>query len=131
MKQLIIFLFSLLISTNSFGDPEGYTLLSTNELNVSEFINIPSILREGSTLRYWSIFNINNPENYLEGKHKSVKEYTELDCKVRTYKTLTRYIFLEHDAKGRGENIDTPDGRKPTYIIPGTLADLVRETLCK
>ena len=131
MKQLIIFLFSLLISTNSFGDPEGYTLLSTNEFNVKKFIHFPSLTIEGSTIRYWSISNINNPELYLDGKYKSSQQYSELDCKGGTHKALTRSIYLEHDARGPGTNIDPVNERKPTYIIPGTLADLVREALCK
>ena len=131
MKQLIILLFSLLISTNSFGDPEDYTLLSTNEFNVKKFIHFPSLTIEGSTIRYWSISNINNPELYLDGKYKSSQQYSELDCKGGTHKALTRSIFLEHDARGPGTNIDPVNERKPTYIIPGTFVDLVRETLCK
>ena len=121
MRQLIILLFSLLITTNVSGEPDGYSYLTENSDGDEFYIHLDSIEIEDPKKRYWVILN-----NVKE--QSSTRIYQEINCMKKTLQILSMEGFTGLDITG-GTIGSTTTG-KLSYIAPGTVGDNFYDFLC-
>ena len=121
MKQLIILLFSLLITTHVSGAPDGYSYFTENSDGDEFHVHLGSIEIEDPKKRYWVI--LNNVK-----KQSSMRIYQEINCMKKTLQTLSMEAFKGLDITG-GSIGSTTTG-KLSYIAPGTVGEDFYEFFC-
>ena len=122
MKKLLILLFSLLISFNSYGEWER---VNDNVDGTTYYIDKDSIKVHDGYVYYWELTDYLKPTSM---GHLSDKVYKQGDCNINRYKYLT-YIFYT-ESMGNG-NSTTADGETEwTYPSPESIGNFVLSYVC-
>jgi hypothetical protein len=96
MKKLLLLLFSLMLSFNSYGE---WTLTYGWDNGDSAYVDLETIKEINGYVYWWELKNF--PSGEFEG-NKSVMIYAQGDCEMSRYKTLSMTLFKE--AMGQGES---------------------------
>ena len=123
MKKLLILLFSILISFNSYGE---WTEITSNTKGNTYFINYDSINKHNGLVYYWEMGNNLLP---TEGGTLSSQVYTVVECGINRYKHLSFTHFKQ--SMGNGENYtSSPSNPKWQYQSPDSVKAFVLEIVC-
>ena len=113
MKKLLIFLFSVLISLNSFGE-----WLKANEGNNNTFyIDFDSLKVVDGSLYVWQLTDHLKPD---EDGYLSKKIYVQGDCQLMRIKMLSVISYTGNMGKGNGSTYQdkNPEWR---YVPPSSV----------
>ena len=123
MKKLIILLFAILISFNSYGE---WKELSSNKNGDTFYIDVDRIKEHKGYAYYWGLRNALEPDKY--GDMSSILYY-QGDCGVNRFKTL-EFIFHKLPM-GEGEFIQEESENKGwVYAPPKSTAELTLNYAC-
>jgi hypothetical protein len=95
MKKLLILLFSLLISFNSYGE---WTLSDEWDNGDTQYIDLDTIKSVDGYVFWWGVKNSDYDDGY-----KSLMAYVQGDCKMTRVKSLS--FNLHKERMGKGESI--------------------------
>ena len=109
IKKLLIFLFSILISFNSYGEWVKVTESFAGDTN---YIDTDTIKKYDGYVYYWDLVDYLKPTFEM----MSNKTYYQGECGVNRFKTLS-YIFYEQPM-GKGADL-THTPPNPEWIYPG------------
>ena len=122
MKKLLILLFSLLISFNSYGE-----WTQVQELDETNFyVDFDRIKTSNGYVYYWDLLNFLKPDQW---GNMSVTRYLEGDCGVFRYKTLTYIFYKQQMGNGEGET-DTPKNPEWKYFPPKSIGEHNLNSVC-
>ena len=94
MKKLLILLFSILISFNSYGE---WTLISKTERGDSFFVDLETINKQNGYVYYWELVDYVIP---IQDIAYSSKNYIVTDCNLLGFKYLQDIYYSEPMGKG-------------------------------
>jgi hypothetical protein len=120
MKKLLLLLFSILVSFNSFAE---WTPVDSND-DVTTFIDFNTIKKHNEFIYWWNMVESES----LEGK--SGKFYVQGDCGISRTKILTMIAYNESMGKEELER-ETPDNPKWKYLTPDSVAGFLLDTSCR
>ena len=127
MKKLLILLFSILISLNSYGE---WTQISADKNHVDfYYVDKESIIKNAGYVYYWELadFDKSLSEEIIV---MSAKVYKQVDCQMKRQKILSDYYYLNQ--MGNGELVhqsDVPD-TEWTYVLPDTIVSGLHNYVC-
>ena len=104
MKKLLILLFSLLISFNSYGK---WTEISENINDTSFYLDKNTIIEVGEYVYLWTMTDLLEPNKFGD---RSVKVYEQLDCELNQYKRLV-YVFYSQPMGIGGSETEIGEGK--------------------
>lgn len=123
MKKLLILLFSILLSFNSYGE---WTEITESIDGSSTFYVDEDTIKENGGYVYW--WSLGNSKKLVSGT-LSAKFYNEGDCGINRYRKLS-YVFYKQPM-GRGEDVtDNPQNPKWVYPTPGSIEGGVLDFVC-
>jgi hypothetical protein len=125
MKKLLLLLFSLMLSFNSYGEWVSSAVDANGNIHYLDFENIKKT--NGYTY-YWEMINYAEPTD----EHLSIATYREADCDLHRFKDLTFNAYTQEMAEGVPETIDLTVLKEDwTYPIANTLGDIILSSVCK
>ena len=125
MKKLLLLLFSLILSFNSYGEWVGSAVDANGNIHYLDFENIKNT--NGYTY-YWEMINYAEPTD----KHLSIATYREADCDLHRFKDLTFNGYTQEMAEGVPETIDLTEFEEDwAYPIANTLGEFIFSSVCK
>jgi len=117
MKKLLILLFSLLISFNSYGQ---WKYIVKNSEGSAYYIELDTIKEFDGHVYFWHMADYLKP---TEGMMSS-QVYTQVNCGIWRYKHLSFVGFEQPMGKGKIGTMTVPE--KWDYVSPGSsFADMV------
>ena len=120
MKKLLLLLFSILVSFNSFAE---WTPVDSND-DVTTFIDFNTIKKHNEFIYWWNMVESES----LEGE--SGKFYVQGDCGISRTKILTMIAYNESMGKEELER-ETPDNPKWKYLTPDSVAGFLLDISCR
>ena len=125
MKKLLLLLFSLMLSFNSYGEWVGSAVDANGNIHYLDFENIKNT--NGYTY-YWEMINYAEPTD----KYLSIATYREADCDLHRFKDLTFNGYTQEMAEGEPETIDLTKLEEDwAYPIANTLGEFIFSSVCK
>ena len=106
MKKLLVLLFSILISINSYGE---WTFITTNDRGDNYFVDLDTIKKQEGDVYYWELLDFAIP---LMDITYSSKSYIVTDCNLNLfrYKYLRDIFYSQPMLKGSiVHSSDIPD----------------------
>ena len=123
MKKLLVLLFSILISLNSYGE----WIKVTENLSGDAFYYVDTqTINEGGRYLYW--WDLGDSEKLVAGT-LSAKFYQEGDCQVNRYRTLSYVFYKQRMGGGKGVT-DNPQNPEWTYPTPGSVEKKILDFVC-
>ena len=116
MKKLLLLLFSLMLSFNSYGE---WTLIHTDDDET--YIDLNTIKKHNEFIYWWSMF---------EDEGMSVKTYLQGDCGITRLKNLTMISYNQPMGKGEADT-RTFDNPEWSYQPPDSVAGFLLDTSCR
>ena len=121
MRKLLVFLFSILISFNSYGD---WTKISSHDGDIY-YIDQDSIKSHDGFTYFWERSDYLKP---IASGYMSGIAYKEVDCNLNRQKILSLIMFNMSMGKGESENINLdPSWYNP---IPGSVGETLLNYVC-
>ncbi len=124
MKKLLILLFSILISFNSYGE---WKLVATDVAGNDTYIETDTIKEHGGYVYFWDMMDLLKPS---ESGTISSKMYLQVDCGINRYKVLTFLSYKESMGKGEINTSYNPPNEQWEYPAPNSTADLELNFIC-
>ena len=121
MKKLLILLFSILISFNSYGK---WTNLIESEGN-NFYIDIDLIKAHGGYVYWWQMIDYLKP---FKTGTLSNKAYQQGDCGIDRKKVLSIIFYNQPMGRGAGDPFTPPDEWQ--YPTPGSNGAAMLEYVC-
>ena len=122
MKKLLILLFSILISFNSYGE---WTEITVNNEGVVFYVDKDTIKEHDGYVYWW---DLGNSKKLIVGT-LSAEFYEEGDCGINRYRTLS-FIFYKQPM-GEGEGIkDNPQNPEWLYPTPSSVEGQILDFVC-
>ena len=120
MKKLLLLLFSLILSFNSYGE---WTYIGDSNNDVF-FMDLDTVKDSNGHVYWWYLINLNESNN----DNKSQKVYIQGDCEMPRIKTLTNYFYN----KTMGEDLASYSSTSSewVYLPPDTAAGLMLDISC-
>ena len=123
MKKLLVLLFSILISFNSFGE---WTKINDDSQGNGYFIDLDAVIKHDGYVYFWRLKNYLKPTEWGD---LSTKVYREVDCSLMRFKTLSYIWYKQPMGEGRsGETYTPPD--KWIYPSPDTTSEYILNYVC-
>ena len=122
MKKLLVLLFSILISFNSYG---GWTKVAESVGGNSYHLDLDSIKKVGGYIYYWKWDDYLKPDNY--GTMGAIV-YEQLDCKLNRINALSVIFYDNPMLKGQGEPYTPPVNW--VYQRPGSVGKMILDYIC-
>ena len=123
MKKLVALLFSILISSNSYGE---WTKVAENLSGDAFYYVDKETIREGGRYLYW--WDLGDSEKLIAGT-LSAKFYQEGDCVVNRYRTLSFVFYKQRMGRGEGDS-ENPQNPGWIYPAPGSIEKTVLDFVC-
>lgn len=105
MKKLLILLFSLLISFNSYGE---WTQTAEWDNGDTQYIDLDTIKSVDGYVFWWAVKNSDYDDGY-----KSLMAYVQGDCKMTRAKSLSFNLHKERMGKGESMHWANDDWQYP------------------
>ena len=122
MKKLLILLFSLLVSFNSYGELVEVT---DNTRGDTFYIYTDTIKKYEGYVYWWDMVNYLKPKSTGDF---SVKYYNQGDCGINRYKTLSNIFYKQ--PMGNGESEISNWGTDWKYPSPGITSYIILSKVC-
>lgn len=122
MKKLLILLFSLLISFNSYGD---WTYMGDNFSGDSFYLEKSKLKEHNGYAYFWVMSDYLEP---TETGRMSNKTYFQGECEIYRVKTLS-YIFY-NEPMGNGDGDTTNEKSEWLYPDPDSIMGYFLEEVC-
>ena len=122
MKKLLILLFSILISFNSYGE---WTQVTEADDGDRYFIDIDTIKEYGGYLYFWGLTDMLIP---MKNGDFSYKYYTQGDCGVVRAKYLSSIWYKQPMGEGSGDTLTPFD--KWQYPTPDSVGGVLLKYVC-
>ena len=110
MKKLLILLFSMLISFNSYGE---WTYIIEEEDGDKYYIDNDSIKEHDGYIYWWGLTDYVKPYS----GDLSVEAYFEGDCGINRWRLLSIVFFKQSMGTGQ-KDIQTPTGEYANWYYP-------------
>ena len=134
MKKLLILLFSILISFNSYGEWEEVV---ESEDGDTFYIDKDTIKKHGGYVYWWEMGSYKDPYSPYEGildqfnGSMSSKRYRKGDCNIVRFKELSVTYYDEQMGDGYGEDDPLISESDPwQYPPPDTIDGLLLDYVC-
>ena len=122
MKKLLILLFSILISFNSYG---GWVYYDDDIEGDSFYLDQDSIKQHNEYVYFWYLKNYLKPGQFGD---MSVKVYLQGECRLNRYKPLSYIFYKQPMGKGKSETYNPPP--EWDYPAPGSLLEVTTNYVC-
>jgi len=122
VKKLLLLLFSLILSFNSYG--EWFKVGESNAGYVA-YIEMDTIKNHGGYAYYWVMLDYLIP---TEDGDMSASRYLQGECEVGRVKTLAMIFYKQPMAKGKSETYNPPP--KWDYPSPNSLFGVTTSHVC-
>jgi hypothetical protein len=122
MKKLLILLFSILISFNSYGE---WKMVSTNVDGNEYYVEIDTVKKHDGYVYFWYLDDYLQPSDY---GIMSIQMYLQGDCGANRSKDLTMLFYKKSMGKGEYESYTPPDVWQ--YPRPGSSFRTVLDYVC-
>jgi len=123
MKKLLILLFSILISFNSYGE---WIKIGDTDAGDTAYIDYSKIKKHNGFIFVWELLDKVQPTKWGD---LSVEFYIQTECATLKSKYLTYNFYKQPMGIGDAETI-TPDDPKWFYPSPNSAVELVLESAC-
>mgnify|MGYP000598476966 CR=1 FL=1 len=123
MKKLLILLFSLLISFNSYGE----WVKVTEDLNGNNYyLDFEKVKKIDGYHYFWRLVDLFKPDKYGD---LSYIGHIQVDCKFSRSMGLSEFYYSLPMGKGRltTNNIENPEW---SYPPPGSMSEFSLNTIC-
>ena len=129
MKKLILFLVLIFTTLNVYA--KWVFIGSVND--VMTYVDTESYKKTGSTVRFWELYNFNEPQSINENSqlYLSYKLKAEVNCNTEESSTLALVYYSENDGKGKVINSFHYNDKEYTHIVPDTLGYSIYKFVCK
>ena len=124
MKKLLILLFSIIISFNSYG--EFVEVTESADGSFTSYIDIATIKENNGYVYYWVLRDKLVPNKYGDF---SVKLYFQVDCEIIKEKILSFNYFKQPMGQGDAE-ISTPSDPEWMYPPANSIDKRVLDYAC-
>ena len=122
MKKLLILLFSLIISLNSYGE---WIKVGTNNEGRTYYVDNDTIKEHGGHVYFWMLTDYLKPwKGYM-----SDQTYLQVNCKILRYKPLTATIYKGQMGKGDNKSPPPPPDEW-IYAQPNTIGYSIVTEVC-
>ena len=122
MKKLLIFLFSAMISFNSYANWELLV-----EDNVADgYIDKETIKEKNGYVYFWVLQNRHSPDNF---GNMSVIAYHQGDCGIDRIKVLSLFFHTEPMGKGESEVLNR-ENAEWQYTTPDSISGFYLNFAC-
>ena len=127
MKKLLILLFSIIISLNSYGEwVHVSTSISGSSKGDQWYVDIDTIKKNDGYIYFWILQDKLKPDQWGD---ISVKSLSEADCSLNREKYLS-FIFYKQPM-GEGENeTATPTNIDWKYHLPNSNGQNILDYVC-
>ena len=123
MKKLLIFLFSLLISLNSYGE---WKYIITNANDYKYFIDMDKIVEKQGYIYYWQLTDYPGKDQFGS---RSAVVYYQGDCEIFGHKSLHYYFYKGQMGEGAVES-QHPVDNKWNYLPPKSVNYIALNWAC-
>ena len=123
MKKLLILLFSILISFNSYGE---WSDIAENTLGDIYNIDLDNVKEYGGYIYYWEWVDYLEPTS--SGKMGAIS-YNQGDCGVNRIKMLSVSFYDNPMFKGQGDAFTPPEEWR--YPKPNSVGKIVLDYVCE
>ena len=120
MKKLLLLLFSILISFNSYAD---WTRI-TDTVNDIYYVDKNTVMEHNGYIFWWELHDLKKPA----AGYKSAMVYMQGDCGIYRYKGLEYKAFNEQMGRGEETNLGTEDDWR--FISSGSAGEVVMDYVC-
>ena len=125
MKKLLILLFSILISFNSYGE---WTEMGLNSYGDSHYIDSDRIKEKGGYVYFWAMTDYLKPDEYGT---LSNEMYFQGDCGVKRFKVLSFIFYTQPMGNGEGESgVPVSENADWDYVSPGSIIGDALNLIC-
>jgi len=122
MKKLLVLLFSILISFNSYGE---WTKVVENTSGDTSYIDTDTIKNHGGYVYFWEMTDYLKPS---DNGTLSGKMYKQGDCGMVRFKDLSFSYYKQPMGRGSGRTLTPPDTWD--YPSPGTVSIFILDYAC-
>ena len=126
MKKLLVLLFSILISFNSYGE---WTEVSYNKIDDKVYVDNNSIREHNGYVYWWELGDLKEPLTSGGKRFFSTKVYNQGDCGVFRYRVIDFHIFQQQMGEGRNESY-TPENPEWIYHFPDSIGESLLDYAC-
>ena len=123
MKKLLILLFSLLISFNSFGE---WVKVTESVTGKTHYVDTDTIKEHNGYVYWWDLTDLPKPD---KDGDMSWKVYKQGDCGVNRFKYLSYMFYKQPMGEGSGEPLK-PNNTEWNYLPPGTVDKIKLDYVC-
>ena len=123
MKKLLILLFSLLVSFNSYG--EWKEIAEGAKSSDITYVDINSIRERNGYVYWWEMVDYLKPSKF---GHMSDKSYGYVDCNSMSYQYLQMTFYKHSKGLGETETITPTSGWH--YAPPDSTAGKLLDYVC-
>ncbi len=123
MKKILILLFSILISLNSYGE---WTKINDDTEGSGYFIDLDAVIKHDGYVYFWRLKNYLKPTEWGD---LSTKVYREGDCSLKRFKHLS-YIWYKQPMGILESDSNTPTDPKWEYPDPDSIGYRLLNYVC-
>jgi len=123
MKKLLVFLFSILISFNSYG---GWKWIGDSVSSNDYYIDFEKIKKIDGYNYYWFLTDLLKSDEY---GYFSYISYVQGDCKLSRYMYLSDFYYNQPMGKGKVTS-NTIENPKWDYPPPGSVNEFILKQVC-
>ena len=125
MKKILLLLFSLMISFNSYGEWVGFVTDANKNIH---YVDFEEMEKNDGYIYYWEMTNYANPTD----RFLSIATYHKADCDSFRYKDVTFNGYTQEMAQGEPETMDlTILDKDWAYSVAGSVADYSLKLACQ
>ena len=125
MKKLLVLLFSMLISFNSYGE---WTPITKNVHGDTYYVDFERIKRNDGNVYYWQLVDYLEPLSDADGPRFSGMMFYKVDCDASQYKRLTLTFYSGQMSNGSEKIIE--GDKEWSDFSPGSAGEVVQNELC-
>jgi len=110
---------------------EQWSSVAISESESTYFYDPASVIKEGSTVKYWELANYKKPLTAGNLTVASSKSLMLADCQSDRYRTLRVIDYDMSDARGRIVNINLTENSPWLKTNEGSVDDAMLRMVCK
>tara|TARA_B100000953_G_scaffold297658_1_gene292919 strand:- start:261 stop:644 length:384 start_codon:yes stop_codon:yes gene_type:complete len=123
MKKLLVLLFSILISFNSYGEWVKVTESATGN---THYVDTDTIKEHNGYVYWWELNDYLKPDKWGDMSHKV---YRQGDCDVNRDKPLSYIYYKQRMGEGKSE-VYNPPNPEWSYPPPESIGESISNYVC-
>ena len=125
MKKIFLLLFSLILSSSSYGEWVSFVTDANKNIH---YLDFEGMTKTDGYIYYWEMTNYANPTD----RFLSIATYHKADCGSYRYKDITFNGYTQEMAQGEPETMDlTILDKDWTSPVAGSVADYSLDLACR